>query len=201
MLMENRFENIDCMIGMAEYENNHFDLAVVDPEYGINISKNPFRQKHDKKEWDIKPPDKTYFDELFRVSKNQIIWGGNYFGLPASQGFLIWDKMQPEDFSSSMCEYAWMSFQSPAKMYKKWVVLEKGKIHPTQKPIVLYKWLLTKYAKQGDLILDTHVGGASSLIACEDMDFNYVGFELDEDYYNGAQKRLKQFRSQLKLAI
>ena len=184
------------MEGMKEFPDKFFDLAIVDPEYGIGISKNPFRQKHTKKNWDSQPPDQTYFKELFRVAKNQIIWGGNYFGLPATQGFLIWDKQQPEDFSSSMCEFAWSSIQSPAKIFRYWVVMDKNKIHPTQKPIELYKWLLSKYAKPNDKILDTHVGSGSSIIACLDMGFDVWGFELDKDYYDASMKRINNFLAQ-----
>jgi DNA modification methylase len=126
---------------MKRYEDKHFDLAVVDPPYGIGISSNPVRQQHEKKEWDNNIPTKEYFDELFRVSKNQIIWGGNYFDLPPTQGFYIWDKKQPHDFSLAMVEMAWSSIQKPAKMWSLSVLKERGKIHPTQKPVELYQWI------------------------------------------------------------
>lgn len=190
--------NMDCMEAMKDMPDKSFDLAIVDPPYGIGISSNPFRQKHSKLDWDNQIPKKDYFDSLFRVSREQVIWGGNYFGLPASQGFVIWDKIQPEDFSSSMCEFAWMSFQSPAKMYKKHVVTaEKAKIHPTQKPVALYKWLLKNYAKPGDKILDTHLGSGSIAIACYDMGFDLVGYEIDKEYYDAAVKRLENHKKQL----
>ena len=189
----------DCMDFMKDIPDKAYELAIVDPPYGIGISKNPFRQKHNKSNWDNATPDDNYFKELFRVSQNQIIWGGNYFPLPASQGFVIWDKEQPEDFSSAMCEYAWSSFQSPAKIFRLWVVLEKGKIHPTQKPVKLYKWLLDKYAKQGDKILDTHLGSGSSRIACYDYGFDFTGFELDKDYFDAQEKRFKDHISQTNL--
>ena len=132
------FYNADNMAIMKTFKDKEFDLAIVDPPYGIGISGNPFRQKHKKQSWDNAIPSAEYFNELKRISKNQIIWGGNYFDLEPSQGFLIWDKMQPFDFSSAMCEMAWMSIQSPAKIYKKHVVTaEKNKIHPTQKPVDL----------------------------------------------------------------
>jgi len=184
---------MEAMRGMAD---NHFDLAIVDPPYGIGISSNPVRQQHDKKQWDNAIPDTEYFRELMRVSANQIIWGGNYFDLPPSQGFLIWDKVQPHDFSLAMCEYAWMSFQKPAKMWKKSVLAERGKIHPTQKPVALYKWLLTNYAQEGDTILDTHMGSGSIAIACHDLGFDLVGYELDKDYYAAACKRLDDHQRQ-----
>ena len=139
-------------------------------------------------EWD-KPPTQEYFRELFRVSHHQIIWGGNYFNLPPTRCVICWDKMQPwENFSQ--IELAWTSFDSPAKIVK----LDNrtgDKIHPTQKPVALYKWLLDKYAKQGDKILDTHAGSASSFVAAYQMGFDYIGFEIDEAYYNLAQKRVQ----------
>jgi site-specific DNA-methyltransferase (adenine-specific) len=186
---------------MKEFPDNHFDLAIVDPPYGIGISSNPVRQQHKKKEWDSAIPKKEYFDELKRVSKNQIIWGGNYFFdyLGNTQGFLIWDKVQPFDFSLAMCEFAWMSYQKPAKIFVKSVLAENGKIHPTQKPIRLYTWLLTNYAKAGDLILDTQVGSASSLIACHQLGFDAVGCELDKEYFDMASRRLKEEQAQLSL--
>ena len=195
------FRNMDCMELMKEFPDNHFDLAIVDPPYGIGISSNPVRQQHKKKEWDSAIPKKEYFDELKRVSKNQIIWGGNYFFdyLGNTQGFLIWDKVQPFDFSLAMCEFAWMSYQKPAKIFVKSVLAENGKIHPTQKPIRLYTWLLTNYAKAGDLILDTQVGSASSLIACHQLGFDAVGCELDKEYFDMASRRLKEEQAQLSL--
>lgn len=183
---------------MARYPDNYFDLAIVDPPYGIGISSNSFRQKQKKKGWDNETPNEKYFQELMRVSKEQIIWGGNYFDLPPSQGFLIWDKVQPQDFSSAMCEYAWSSIQSPAKIFKLHVVTaEPNKIHPTQKPAKLYKWILERYAKPDFRILDTHLGSGSIAIACHDYGFELTACELDPDYYESAIKRIKQHTSQL----
>jgi site-specific DNA-methyltransferase (adenine-specific) len=184
---------------MGRYEDNHFDLAIVDPPYGIGISSNPVRQQHDRKRWDDNIPNDAYFKELFRVSKNQIIWGGNYFDLPPTQGFFIWDKKQPHDFSLAMCEYAWSSIKKPAKMWSLSVLKEKGKIHPTQKPIELYKWLLINNAKEGDKILDTHLGSGSIAIACHDLGFDLTACELDTDYYNAAMKRIEDHKKQLQL--
>lgn len=185
--------NEDCMIGMKRFPDKFFDLAVVDPEYGIGISRNPFRQKHTKKNWDNKIPDNKYFNELFRVSKNQIIWGGNYFSLPPSQGFVIWDKMQPHDFSSAMCEKAWISFQQPAKIFKLHVVTtEQNKIHPTQKPIKLYHWLLKNYAKPSNKIIDTHLGSQSSRIAAYKLGFDFWGWEIDKEYFDKGNERFKK---------
>lgn len=191
--------NEDCMAGMARYPDKHFDLAIVDPPYGIGISGNPVRQQHNKKTWDNAVPDERYFEELFRLSRHQIIWGGNYYNLPPTQNLIVWDKKQPFDFSLAMCEFAWCSIQRPAKMWRYSVLTESNRIHPTQKPVALYKWLLKNYAKQGDLILDTHVGSASSLIACHDMGFDAVGFELDADYYKASRQRLDDFMAQPKI--
>lgn len=151
--------------------------------------------------WDVAPAQE-YFDELARVSKNQIIWGANYFGLPPTRCFLVWRKLSiSENFSMAMCEYAWTSFNDNAKLFECAPQGSKGaeRIHPTQKPIALYKWILKNYAKPGDRILDTHVGSASSLIACHKMGFRYVGFEIDSTYYTMALERLERERSQLAL--
>jgi len=192
--------NEDCIEVMKRYPDKYFDLAVVDPPYGIGISSNPFRQKFEKCDWDNAIPNKQYFDELMRVSKNQIIWGGNYFDLPPSQGFIIWDKKQPEDFSSAMCEMAWMSFQKPAKMFRKHVVTtEPNKIHPTQKPITLYDWIFSRYATEGIKVLDTHLGSGSSRIAANKAKLSFVGCEIDKDYFDAQEKRYQQFISQLRL--
>lgn len=192
--------NEDCMIGMARYPDKYFDLAVVDPPYGIGISSNPFRQRHKKTNWDNATPDDLYFSELKRVSKNQIIWGGNYFDLPPSQGFIIWDKGQPEDFSSAMCELAWSSIQSPAKVFYRRVVIDKDKIHPTQKPIQLYLWIYGLYLPNGGKVIDTHLGSGSNRIAANKAgNIDFTGFELDKDYYEAQEKRWKGFIAQTRL--
>lgn len=193
------YTNEDCMKLMKRYPDKHFDLAIVDPPYGIGISSNPVRQQHDKKQWDSAIPDEIYFSELFRVSQHQIIWGGNYYNLPPTQNLIVWDKKQPFDFSLAMCEFAWCSKQMPAKIWRYSVLTEQNKIHCCQKPVALYKWLLTNYAKPNDLILDTHVGSASSLIACYDLGFDAVGCELDKDYYEQSKARLDYFMRQPKL--
>jgi len=195
----NKIHNQDCLEAMKLMSDNEFDLAIVDPPYGIGISKNPVRQKHNKKEWDTSIPTKEYFKELFRVSKNQIIWGGNYFDLPPTQGFFIWDKKQPHDFSLAMCEYAWSSLQKPAKMWSLSVLKDKGKIHPTQKPTELYEWLLMNNAKEGDKILDTHLGSGSIAIACHNLGYHLEGYELDKEYYDNALKRIKNHQAQTRI--
>lgn len=183
--------NCDCLEAMRQMPDNSFDLAIVDPPYGIGISKNPVRQQHAKKDWDAAVPNEQYFNELLRVSINQIIWGGNYFPLRPTQGFLIWDKKQPHDFSLAMVEFAWMSFQKPAKMFVQSVLKEQNKIHPTQKPVALYRWLIDNYAKTGDHILDTHLGSGSSRIAAHQLGFDFTGYELDKDYYEAQEKRFQ----------
>jgi site-specific DNA-methyltransferase (adenine-specific) len=191
--------NGDCMEYMKQMPDKYVDLAIVDPPYGIGISSNPVRQAHKKKQWDSNIPDSIYFKELKRVSKNQIIWGGNYYNLPPTQNYIVWNKLQPMDFSLAMCELAWCSIQKPIKMFTYSVLTERNKIHPTQKPVALYEWLLKNYAKEGDLILDTHVGSASSLIACYNLNFKYIGFELDKDYYNSSKHRLEVAMNQQRL--
>jgi len=201
--MENKLTitNEDNMLLMARYPDNYFDLAIVDPPYGIGISSNPVRQQHKKKNWDNNIPLEKYFNELKRVSKNYIIWGGNYFidYLNNSQGFIIWDKKQPEKFSLAMAEFAYSSIQSPAKIFRYSVLTEQDKIHPTQKPICLYKWILDKYAKQGDKILDTHLGSGSIAIACHDYGFELTACELDKEYFDKAMQRITNHTNQTKL--
>jgi len=203
MLELNGFYNMDCMDGMKQFPDKYFELAIVDPPYGIGekfkggkSGKMNFNEIVNKK-WDS-PPDNTYFNELMRVSKNQIIWGGNYFNLKPTRFFIVWNKLIAEDFSLAMCEYAWTSFDKLAKIFT-YCNPKTKKIHPTQKPVALYEWLLHNYAKKGDKILDTHVGGASSLIACHKLGFDYVGFELDPDYYKAATERLEAVKAQVSL--
>lgn len=151
--------------------------------------------------WDT-APGKEYFEELFRVSRNQIIWGGNYFELPPTRCFVIWKKLTiSENFTMAMAEYAWTSFNDNAKVFEYAPQAKKGDIrfHPTQKPVELYEWLLNRYAKDGDIILDTHVGSASSLIACRNTNHKYVGFEIDQEYYKLAKKRLDQACAQMNI--
>ena len=192
------FYNMDCMEGMKEIPDKYFDLAIVDPPYGISITDSGRLGKYNKNNnrWDDAVPTDEYFKELFRVSKNQIIWGGNYFVLPASRCYVIWDKKQPEGLSFAMSEFAWTSFDKSAKTFYRSPMQDKDRFHPTQKPVALYHWLLNNYAKEGDKILDTHVGSASSLIACHDLGFEYLGFELDEDYYRQASERLETHKAQ-----
>ena len=193
--------NDDNMELMARFPDNYFDLAIVDPPYGIGINSSG-RLGHygGKKKWDTETPNQEYFLELFRVSKNQIIWGGNYFNLPPTRCFLIWDKEQPEDVSFASCEFAWTSFNLSAKtFYKRPQNADVQRIHPTQKPVALYKWLLDKYAKEGDKILDTHLGSMSIAIACHDFGFELTGCELDKEYFDKGVQRVKNHVSQLKL--
>ena len=188
---------------MARYPDNYFELAIVDPPYGIGdkfkggkSGKMQFNEVVDKG-WDSVPSDE-YFKELFRVSKNQIIWGGNYFDLPPTRCFIVWDKCISDDFSLAMAELAWTSFDKLAKIYKL-LVPKNGKIHPTQKPVALYKWILDKYAKQGDKILDTHLGSMSIAIACHDYGFELTGCELDKEYFDKGVERITNHVKQLTL--
>jgi site-specific DNA-methyltransferase (adenine-specific) len=196
--------NEDNMQLMARYPDNYFELAIVDPPYGIDINSSG-RLGHyggKGKKWDANIPEGTYFNELFRVSKNQIIWGGNYFYLPPTRCFLIWDKQQPEDVSFASCEFAWTSLNESAKtFYKRPQNADIQRIHPTQKPVALYKWLLDKYAKQGDKILDTHLGSGSIAIACHDYGFDLTACELDKEYFDKAMQRITNHTNQLNLFI
>ena len=195
--------NCDCMEYMRTLPDKAFDLAIVDPPYGIGISSNPVRQQHTRKDWDAAIPSQAYFSELMRVSANQIIWGGNYFldYLGASQGFVIWNKLQPEDFSLAMVEMAWSSIQSPSKMFPRAVMQEKNKLHHPQKPVQLYDWLLKHYAKPGQRILDTHGGSMSIAIACHYADLDLTLCELDPDYYRAGVERFHRETRQQALAL
>jgi len=228
MKIENmNITNEDCMELMARYPDKYFDLAIVDPPYGININKHRIKDKnvyktgfnkygasisHKKdygdKIWDENIPDDNFFKELIRVSKHQIIWGGNYFAhkLPQSFGWIFWDKdTSGSDFADG--EIAWTSFKKPIrKVFWRWNGLlqqdmtnKETRIHPTQKPVALYKWLLHNYAKAGDKILDTHLGSGSIAIACHDYGFELTACELDAEYYDAAIKRIKNHVSQQKL--
>jgi site-specific DNA-methyltransferase (adenine-specific) len=187
---------------MARYPDKYFDLAIVDPPYGISIN-NSGRLGHyggKGKKWDNEIPTQEYFKELFRISKNQIIWGANYFNMPPTRCFLIWDKQQPQDVSFASCEYSWTSFDKSAKtFYMRPQNADDYRIHPTQKPVKLYEWLLMNYAKEGDKILDTHLGSGSIAIACHNLGFELTACELDKDYYEAAIKRLDQHKAQQRL--
>lgn len=208
--MDSGFYNMDCMEAMKQFPDKFFELAIVDPPYEIErhkkgslrISKVGGLNDNGCLRWD-KKPGKEYFNELFRVSKNCIIWGANNFTLPETEYFIVWNKRQTVDNFAS-AEYAWTNCKVPARVFDYSIHkvmsdrrAEFGKIHPTQKPIALYTWLLNNYAKQGDKILDTHVGSASSLIACHKLGFEYWGFELDPDYYNSAVERLEAVKAQM----
>ena len=193
--------NEDNMLMMARYPDNYFDLAIVDPPYGIGIETSGTHFKKNKaKGWDNETPTKEYFNELIRVSKNQIIWGGNYFfnELGNTKTFLIWDKKIAEGMSFAMCELAWTSFKNGAKIFKE-TATQIDRIHPTQKPVALYKWILDKYAKQGDKILDTHLGSGSIAIACHDYKYELTACELDKEYFDKAMERINNHRAQTKL--
>ena len=206
--MSNVVHLMDCMEGMNQFPDKYFELAIVDPPYGINagtMTMGSGNHKFNKyKVWDNQIPDKAYFDELFRISKNQIIWGGNYFTeyLKPSNDWVIWDKMNP-NLSFSEAELAWCSIKRNTRIVKHYsaMVEDNGKIHPTQKAVKLYKWLLRNYANPGDKILDTHVGSGSSRIACYDGGFDFTGYEIDADYHAAQEKRFQQHIAQLQLFI
>jgi site-specific DNA-methyltransferase (adenine-specific) len=195
--------NEDNMALMARYPDKYFELAIVDPPYGINAGKMTMgsgKHKFSKdKDWDSATPSEEYFTELFRVSKNQIVWGGNYFTefLPPTPHWLLWDKKNP-NLSFAEGELAWVRKGKNLRIFQHYSaqVEEGGKIHPTQKPVALYKWLLHNYAKQGDKILDTHLGSGSIAIACHDYGFDLTACELDKEYFDAAMKRIQNHTAQ-----
>jgi site-specific DNA-methyltransferase (adenine-specific) len=197
--------NEDNMLLMARYPDKYFDLAIVDPPYGIKVTTRVF---NDGKDWDNEIPTKQYFDELFRVSKNQIIWGGNYFldYLKPTCCYIIWDKKMTDKHLMSMSEFAWTSFNTKNLIFRQPPVGDRGfynidgtRIHPTQKSIKLYEYCLSKFCKQDDKILDTHLGSGSIAIACHDYGFDLTACELDKEYFDLAIKRINQHQSQTKL--
>jgi len=206
----------DCMEYMKNIPDKYYELAIVDPPYNIpdkitNKDKikiyagNKFAIRYDKKKWDNEKPDKKYWNELFRISKNQIICGANYFcdNLPISRGWIFWDKMG-NGMSSVNNELLWTSFDISIKTFQRCHGLDKGFLndhdvfHPTTKPIALYRWLLQNYAKPNDKIFDSHVGSASSFIACMELGFNFTGCELDADYFNSSVERIKLHEAKIK---
>ena len=206
----------DCTEALKRFNDNHFDLAIVDPPYGINVAKtgkvggnNAGKAKdYGAKEWDKQPPNDEYFRQLFRVSKNQVVWGANHFisKMPFdSSCWLVWDKDNSGNFAD--CELAWTSFDTAVRKFQwRWNGMlqqnmkdKEERIHPTQKPVALYEWILQNYAERGDFILDTHLGSGSSRIAADKGGFNFVGFEIDADYYEKSKKRFNDFKSQLRM--
>ena len=216
--------NQDCLEAMREMSDNQFELAIVDPPYGIKASKtnggvsNPFGGKGKKvksktykeKDWDNSAPKKEYFIELNRVSKHVIIWGANHFieNIPNANSscWVVWDKDNSENYFAD-CELAYTSFDTAVRRFKwKWhgmlqqnMKQKQKRIHPTEKPIQLYEWLLMNYAKEGDKILDTHLGSGSIATACHNLGYDLEGYELDKEYYDNALKRIKEHQSQLRL--
>ena len=196
-----KITNEDNMLLMSRYPDNHFDLAIVDPPYGIERFKKggSHVNKHGSENgiWNNEKPSHKYFKELFRVSKKQIIWGANNFELPTSEYFIVWQKGNALDFSFAMCEQAWTNVKKPAKIFKHLHVQNRDlRIHPTQKPVKLYEWLLMNYAKENDKILDTHLGSGSIAIACHNLKYDLTACELDKDYYNEAIKRITNHTKQ-----
>ncbi len=207
----------DCVKALKRFNDNHFDLAIVDPPYGIGMdsthfvtkSSNASAKNYGKKDWDKEAPSDIYFNELIRVSKNQIVWGANHFIERINKNsscWLVWDKNNGESVHAD-CELAWTSFRTAVKYIKyTWhgmrqqnMKQKEERIHPTQKPVALYEWLLKNYAKEGDKILDTHLGSGSSRIAAYKGGFNFIGFEIDQEYYDKQEKRFNDFKSQLRL--
>jgi len=212
-----KITNEDNMQLMARYEDNHFDLAIVDPPYGIdaNLKRGDTgKNKHIKQkdyhvgDWDSEIPSAEYFKELKRVSKNQIIWGGNYFldYLNNTSCMIVWDKINGTNYYAD-CELAWTSFKTSVRKFEwRWhgflqqnMANKQDRIHPTEKPIALYEWLLMNYAKEGDKILDTHLGSGSIAIACHNLGYDLTACELDKEYYEASMKRINQHKAQLRI--
>jgi len=200
--------NKDCMEAMKDMADNQYDLAIVDPPYGLERFKasdggnsKKIKSFGDKnKNWNNIKPNKEFFNELFRVSKYQIIWGSNNFDLPTSEYFIIWQKSNALDFSFAMVEQAWTNVKKPAKLFVNLHVHNKDKrIHPTQKPVKLYEWLLMNYSKEGDKILDTHLGSGSIAIACHNLKYDLDAYEIDKEYYEETMKRFNNHTSQKQL--
>lgn len=210
-MLDYGFYNMDCIEGMKQFPDNYFDLAIVDPVYG-GVTQGGYmqgkggeyaakRRDYHLGLWNQEKTGSDYFKELLRVSKNQIVWGGNYFcsNLPESQGWIVWDKKHPEGVTFADCELAWTSFDVATRIFRfMWNGMlqedmknKEYKIHPTQKPVRLYEWILQNYAKDGDIILDTHVGSGSSLIACHNTKHKYVGFEIDKIYFAKTKARIE----------
>jgi len=205
----NKVYLMDCVEGMKGTPDNWYDLAVVDPPYGLDLanmnmgagkSKKASKIQNRKwkpKDWDKETPTAEYFAELFRVSKNQIIWGGNYFDLPPCKNYIIWDKEIPEGLSFADCEMAWTSFDKAPKMFRYSAYLDKqSKFHPTQKPTELYSWIFSKYATKGMKILDTHAGSMSSVISAMKNEMQITAYEIDSDYFNAGKKRIETYLMQ-----
>ncbi|OQC44024.1 MAG: Modification methylase DpnIIB [Bacteroidetes bacterium ADurb.Bin028] len=208
--------NEDCLQALKAMADKQFDLAIVDPPYGIGMDSTHFKTKsskakpndYGKKDWDNAIPNKEYFNELLRVSRHQIVWGGNYFveNLTNSSCWVVWDKDNGDSIHAD-CELAWTSFKTGVKKVK-WLwhgmrqqnmKNKEKRIHPTQKPVALYRWLLYEFAKEGDKILDTHLGSGSIAIACWDMGYDLTAYEVDKEYYDNACKRLETHKAQLTL--
>jgi site-specific DNA-methyltransferase (adenine-specific) len=202
-----RIYNEDCLEAIKNMPDNSFDLAIVDPPYGINVNMNMGvrkgeKRKHQSKDWDKESPNEDYFIELFRVSKNQIIWGANNFidNLTNKTGWIFWDKIITGDVPFSAGELAWTSFDCSLKKVAIPIqnnYLQEKRIHPTQKPVKLYEWLLHNYAKQGDTILDTHLGSGSIALACHNKGYDLTAYEIDKDYFAATSKRIKDHIAQL----
>lgn len=198
---------MDCIVGMKHYPDKYFDLAVVDPPYGIgmdggNVGYKGFNN-FTKKNWDKETPSAEYFLELWRISKERIIWGGNYFDLPATRCYLVWDK--GEGFYNrtyAECELAWTSFDRNTVKIKHDPLAKgdyRGKIHPCQKPVTVYDWIFKNYSEPGQKVIDTHLGSGSSRISAHKYGLNFTGFEIDEEYYYAQEMRFKDYQSQLNL--
>ena len=184
--------NGDCLPYLKAMPEKSVDVIVTDPPYGLGIAANPVRQKHERQAWDNATPTSEVFVEMFRVSKHQIIWGGNYYELPPHKNFLIWDKYQPENFTLAMAEMAWTSFDMPAKIFRYSVQREGANVHPTQKPVALMKWCLAKFCQAGQTVFDPFMGSGTTGVAAVQLGINFIGCEVSPEYFAIAERRIKQ---------
>ena len=185
----------DCLEILPTLEK--VDAVITDPPYGIGIAANPVRQKHEKKDWDNAPPNALLLSAVMEKADIQILWGGNYFHLPPTQGFLVWDKVQPEEFSLSMCEYAWTNIRKPAKLFKRHVVSYQ-KNHPTQKPIELMEWCIS-WAGLPETVLDPFMGSGTTGVACANLGRKFIGIEIEPKYFDMACERIENAQRQSRL--
>ena len=197
----------DCLDFMREMPDKSVDLVLTDPPYGIGMDGGCIGHKganvFDKLDWDVSPPDARYFHEIFRISRNQVIFGGNYFNLPPTRGFIVWDKGGGfKGRTYAECEYVWTSFDQNARIYKRDPLAQgdyHGRLHPTQKPVPLFVWILERYSKPGDLVLDPFLGSGTTAIACLRTGRHFIGIEKHEPYFIKAQERIDKERQQVRL--
>ncbi len=189
-----------CEEILPRFTTGSIEHCITDPPFGINIANNPFRQKFEPDDWDEEPMSSKALEEILRVSRNQIIWGGNYFPLPPTRCFLVWNKKQAFEFSSAMCEMAWTSFDRPAKLFD-WFAANGEKLHPTQKPLALMDWCVENYTSPGDTVIDPYMGSGTTGVSCMRLGRNFIGIEISEQYFDIAKRRIEEAERQMLLPL